>query len=489
MFERIKLALSLAKIAFSTKIDPAIKVDSGTASRGAPRWMGESHDVYAKEGFSKNAVVKRSIEMISQGVAAIPIELYKKSTNEEIEDRKHPLMVLLHNPNPFQDKLAFFEEFLSSFYIDGNAFFNTVPGLDKKIPAELYVKNPKYMKLGISDDGLPRQWVYSNGQDTTTFKIDYTTKKSEVFHFKTYNPMDHWVGLSPLRAVADNVDQNNEAGAWNMWVLQNAGMPSGGYEVDGILSKPQYDRLKQQIKENITGPKNARAPVISDGGMKWVQYGQNAVDMDWLEGTRASARTIAFGLGVPSQLIGIPGDNTYSNLEQADLAFYEKTVIILFNKLIAALNVYLTPAFGDDIELRGNFDEIPALEPRRKEKWEKVKGADFLTWNEKREAVGYDKLDDPEADKLWIPSGLVPLEEASDLLTGQEQELDENGDPIDDESTGDPAEGEGVDKPKPDEGEPGKKPKPKTPEGDPSRGAPSKPKFIRYRQRHKTARV
>lgn len=478
MFERLKFVLW----ALATKIDPAMKVDSGTASRGAPRWMGEHHDVYAKEGFSKNAVVKRCIEMISQGVAAIPLELFKKSTNEEIEDPNHPLLKLMNQPNPFQDKLAFLEELISFFYIDGNTFFNTVGGTNKKIPAELYVKNPKYMKLGIADDGLPRKWVYSNGQDTCNFDINYVNKKSEVFHFKTFNPMDHWVGLSPLRSVADNVDQNNEAGAWNMWMLQNAGMPSGGFEAEGTLSKGQYDRIKQQLKENVTGPRNARSPVISDGGLKWVQYGQNAVDMDWLEGTRASARTIAFGLGVPSQLIGIPGDNTYSNLEQADLAFYEKTVIILFNKLIAALNSYLTPSFGEDIELRGNFDEVSALEPRRKEKWEKVKTADFLTFNEKRVACGYDKLDEPEADRLWIPAGLVPLDEASDLLEGQEQETD-------DESTDEAGEDPGVDDADPDEGEPGKKPKPKDAPGDkPSRPASSK-KYIRYRERHKAARV
>ena len=478
MFERLRLL----RWAMTTKIDPGIKVDSGTASRGAPRWMGENHDAYSKEGFSKNAVVKRCIEMISQGVAAIPLELFKKSTNEEIEDPKHPLLMLMNQPNPFQDKLQFFEELISFFYIDGNTFFNTVAGKDKKIPAELYVKNPKWMKLGISDDGLPRQWVYSNGQDTKTFDINYVTKKSEVFHFKTFNPMDHWVGLSPLRSVADNVDQNNEAGAWNMWMLQNAGMPSGGYETDQTLSKSQYDRIKQQIKANVTGPKNARSSLITDGGLKWVQYGQNAVDMDWLEGTRASARTIAFGLGVPSQLIGIPGDNTYSNLEQADLAFYEKTVIILFNKLIAAINTYLTPSFGEDIELRGNLDEVSALEPRRKEKWEKIKNVDCLTPNEKRVAIGYDKLDDPEADRLWVPAGLVPLDEASDLLEGQEQEND-------DESSDEEGQDSGVGGTDPDEGEPGKKPKPKDAPGDkPSRPASGK-KYIRYRERHKAARI
>lgn len=490
MFERIKLATSLFAMAMFPslfgKIDPALKVDSGTASRGAPRWMGASHDVYAKEGFSKNAVAKRCIEMIAQAVASIPIELFNKRTNEEVEDVNHPFLKLVNSPNPYQSKEVFLEELISHFYIDGNTFFNCVKL--GAVPAEIYVKNPKFMKLAIGDDGLPRRWEYSNGQDTAEFPIDYVKKTSDIFHFKTFNPMDHWVGMSPLKAVADSIDQNNEAGEWNMWMLQNAGMPSGGFESPTNLSKDQYERVKKQIKDNITGAKNARSPVISDGGLKWVSYGQTAVDMDWLEGTRASARQIAFGLGTPSQLIGIPGDNTYSNLEQADLAFYEKTVCILFNKLIKAFNTYFAPFFGPDLELRGDFDSISALEPRRREKWEKVKTCDFLTINEKRESVGYDRLDIPEADMVWIQAGLVPLEMSTELLEGEE--ANEDGEESDnDESEDEDGEDSGVDDAEPDAPKPGDKPKPKTPKGTGAGGARGSKKFIRYRTRHKNARV
>lgn len=492
MFERIKLSLSLMAAAFavplmSTKIDPAIRVDSGTASRGAPRHMGQNHDAYSKEGFCKNAVAKRCIEMISQGVASIPIELFNSKTGEEIEDEEHPFLNLINNPNPFQSKEEFFEELISFFYIDGNTFFNTVKGgADKKgLPAELYVKNPKYMRLKIDEAGLPALWTYTNGQDTWEGHIDYVSKKSDVFHFKTFNPNDHWVGMSPLRSVADSVDQNNEAGEWNMWMLQNAGLPSGGFHYEpggtpGIMPQDVYNRLKEEVKKNIMGPRNARAPMVTDGGIVWKTYGQNAVDMDWLEGTRASARQIAFGLGTPSQLIGIPGDNTYSNLEQADLAFYEKTVIILFNKLLKAINTYFKDVFGKNLELRGDLDCIPALEPRRKEKWEKVKDCDFLTFNEKREAVGYDILDVPEADMLWIQAGLVPLEDAQDLVLGA-------GDNPDDKPSDGSGENTGMDGAEPDASGDGKKPKPEDDGGDKTYRPRRIKKFTRYRTRNKNA--
>ena len=40
-------------------------------------------------------------------------------------------------------------------------------------------------------------------------------------------------------------------------------------------------------------------------------------DMDFIEAKHVAAREIALALGVPPMLLGIPGDNTYSNYQEA----------------------------------------------------------------------------------------------------------------------------------------------------------------------------
>jgi len=45
--------------------------------------------------------------------------------------------------------------------------------------------------------------------------------------------------------------------------------------------------------------------------------------MDFIEGKHSAARDIALAFGVPPQLLGIPGDNTYSNLVEARAALWE----------------------------------------------------------------------------------------------------------------------------------------------------------------------
>ena len=113
-------------------------------------------------------------------------------------------------------------------------------------------------------------------------------------------------------------------------------------------------------------------------------------DMDWLNGKDVSSREIALAFGVPGQLVGIPGQQTYANNREARLALYEDTILPLVLRTIAHINNWLVPHFGTDLELRADIDEIPALVLRRERVWDRVQGSDFLTTNEKRAAVGYD---------------------------------------------------------------------------------------------------
>jgi len=43
-------------------------------------------------------------------------------------------------------------------------------------------------------------------------------------------------------------------------------------------------------------------------------------DLDFVEAKNAAAREIALALGVPPLLLGIPGDNTYANYQEANSA-------------------------------------------------------------------------------------------------------------------------------------------------------------------------
>src|SRR4051794_18015542 len=96
---------------------------------------------------------------------------------------------------------------------------------------------------------------------------------------------------------------------------------------------------------------------------------------------------------VPPLLLGLPGDNTHANYAEANRAFYRQTVIPLVKRTAQALAQWLGPAFGgragQGLILEPDLDAIEALSTEREALWRRVTAADFLTADEKREAVGY----------------------------------------------------------------------------------------------------
>ena len=69
-------------------------------------------------------------------------------------------------------------------------------------------------------------------------------------------------------------------------------------------------------------------------------------DMYFLEAKHTAAREIALAIGVPPMLLGIPGDNTYSNMAEANRTFWRQTVLPLVNRSARALAGWLAPAYG-----------------------------------------------------------------------------------------------------------------------------------------------
>ena len=117
--------------------------------------------------------------------------------------------------------------------------------------------------------------------------------------------------------------------------------------------------------------------------------GLSPKDMDFVEARNGAARDIALAFGVPPMLLGIPGDNTYANYQEANRAFYRLTVLPLLTRIASALSLWFATAYGEGLRLEPDLDKIAGLAAERGELWSRVGQADFLTDAEKRQAVGY----------------------------------------------------------------------------------------------------
>jgi phage portal protein BeeE len=111
--------------------------------------------------------------------------------------------------------------------------------------------------------------------------------------------------------------------------------------------------------------------------------------MDFINLKASSAREIALAFGYPGYLLGLPEGATFSNVAEARLALWEQTILPLADLIRDELMHWLVPRFGEDLELDYDRDRISALAERRRQVWERVQRADFLTINERRAEVGF----------------------------------------------------------------------------------------------------
>ena len=115
--------------------------------------------------------------------------------------------------------------------------------------------------------------------------------------------------------------------------------------------------------------------------------------MDFIEAKHAAAREIALALGVPPMLLGIPGDNTFSNYAEANRTFWRNTVIPLATRSARSLGDWLSPAYtATKLTLKLDLDAVEALSPEREALWARLDKATFLTQDEKRAASGFSPL-------------------------------------------------------------------------------------------------
>ena len=375
----------------------------------------------AKEGYSENAIVYRCINEIANNASRVKINLFRG--DQEVDN--HPLLDLLYKPSPTMSQVEWFQSVYSYLLISGNNYMLSVGG-DNTPPTELYNLRPDRIKIRTGTRAMPVAYDYMlKGQVVESYEVDQATGSSKVKHIKLFNPLDDYYGMSPIQASSVDIDQHNLANKHNVNLLQNGARPSGAVifnpkdETGGHvqLTDVQRNQLMNDVNQRFSGTGNAGKPMLLEGDFDWKEMGLSPKDMDFIQLKNMSAKDIALVYGVPSQLIGIPDSQTYSNFAEAKLALYNETIIPLLDRIQGDMNEWLVPMFNEQgLELRYDIDSIPAMAEQRKRVFESVTAGvrdGILTRNEAREQLGYEPIEG--ADSLLVQANLMPLNLADDM--------------------------------------------------------------------------
>jgi HK97 family phage portal protein len=349
---------------------------------GAPTWSRRSYESLVVEGYLKNPVVYRSVRLVAESAARIPFAV--EAGGKRLKD--HPVLSLLRHPNPRQSGVELLDAAYAYLQTAGNAFLEAVP-LGDGVGA-LYPLRPDRMRALLGSDGYPEAYVYTVGGRSRRLGLG-TNPIDQVRHITLFHPLDDHQGFAPLEAALTSLDLHNGATAWNKALLDNAARPSGAlvYTAGGTLTETQFRRMKAELEEGFQGSRNAGRPMVLEGGLDWKSMALSPQEMDFVELKHVAAREIALAFGVPPMLLGIPGDNTYANLAEANRAFWRQTVVPLVRRMADELGGWLGPAF-EGAGLVPDLDDIEALAEDRAALWARVTAANFLDPAEKRRLLG-----------------------------------------------------------------------------------------------------
>lgn len=359
------------------------------SSSGRVVWGPRDAASLTRSGFIGNPIGFRAVKLIAEAAAALPLVFQDRERRYDT----HPVQTLLARPNMGQGRAELLEALFGQVLLTGNGYLEAV--FDEDLPVELHVLRSDRMSLIPGADGWPIAYEYAVGAKKHRFNVGDV---SPICHVKNFHPHDDHYGLSAMQAAASAIDVHNAASRWSKALLDNAARPSGAIVYRGMdgqsqLAPDQYDRLVSEMETQHQGARNAGRPMLLEGGLDWKPMGFSPSDMEFQKTKEAAAREIAIAFGVPPMLLGIPGDATYANYQEANRAFYRLTVLPLATRITTAIANWLSDFSGEQVELRPDLDQVSALSSERDAQWRRVSDASFLSDAEKRNLLGLPALE------------------------------------------------------------------------------------------------
>lgn len=375
--------LDMLLSAFKGESNTPVPLSSATLQGWTPTFTAEAsmpgyrYDRGVREGFLSNPIAQRAVRIVAEGVGQSPLA---------VDDDR--LLSLVKATSAGQSLI---ETLAAHLLLHGNGFVQIIKDAAGR-PIELFALRPDRVSVVAGPDGWPCAYEYAVMDKIITIPVEDEDGWPGIIHIKAMHPLDDHMGAGTLEAAHQAVAVHNAASQWNRMLLENAARPSGAlvYETgDGAgLTHDQFERLKRELDSAFSGAANAGRPMLLDGGLKWQSMAMSPADMDFATLKSAAARDIALAFGVPPMLLGLPGDNTYSNYREANRALWRLTLLPLAQKLYAALAEGLS-AWFPDATIAVDIDQVTALSEDRERLWKQVSDADFLNRAEKRRLLGF----------------------------------------------------------------------------------------------------
>lgn len=267
------------------------------------------------------STVYSCVKILAESIASLPLALYQRNGTRSQIVNDHPAMNVLRRPNEWQTAHEYLSWLITNSELRGNGYSFKVRTGDGRVGRLLPIPASAVFVEQMPDWKL--RYTLSTDKDNIQGLFD----SQRVMHLRNFGS-DSFQGLSTIGVHREAIGlalQTERHGA----VLFNNGAQVGlVFQHPGTLSDEAHKRLKESLKEEYSGARNAHKPLILEEAMKVEKVAMTAEDSQFLETRRFQKQEIAGIFGVPLFLLNDTEKNTTwgSGLEQISRAFVNFTL-------------------------------------------------------------------------------------------------------------------------------------------------------------------
>ena len=291
---------------------------------------------------------------VAQAVASTPFSVQQRTTAglKQIED--HPFELLLEHPNDLQDQSEFMGATAAWRIVTGNCYWWLNKTSEDAPPDEMWIlPSNKIQPVPDGNMGI-RGYLFDNGSG-----VSIPLEPWEVVHFKTFNPLNKYVGLSPVQALA--IDATGDLGAqqYNANAFANGNIKYDGFlAFADFIEEGRWNRLQQDQIEQHGGTKNKRAAMlrgVGPGGVQGISTSMSRSDMQYLE-QRNFTKEEVFAMIAPGLASVLAINATEANSTAGKDTFLSLAVYPQAYAIGKKVTQKVLPLYGDG--LVGAFEDV-----------------------------------------------------------------------------------------------------------------------------------
>ena len=323
------------------------------ATAGAERFSIPNPAMWKSQAdlYRRLSWINIAIGAVARSCAGVALSVKKMVKEDEEDITNHPFELLLQRPNPKESRFQLLEATFSYQALTGNAYWWLNQPNENAEPAEIW-NIPSYKLEPIPDERLYLKGYRYDPGDGGFIMLE----PWEIVHFRNFNPLNEFIGLSPIEALATIAVGDLKMQDWNTRLFgeNNARLPGIMAFADPIPDT-EWDKLKKDTTDSANMRRHMMLRNVGPGGVQWLQAAMSQKDMEFLKGREMNKEEV-FATYAPGLASMLAVNATEANARTGKATFTEFALWPILAAAAEKITNDLLPVYGDN--LKAEFDDI-----------------------------------------------------------------------------------------------------------------------------------